>query len=240
MGLCAILLLHSLALSAQAQAQDQAQPIRLFPLTDVGPEYPVEAFVHEVEGWVLVQFTVSAQGAAGDIRISDSEPPVTFDQAAIEATRKFQFEPYVENGVAREVAGVEYLFRFGLSENTQLAVPEQSLSLNNIAERSRDNQRRPSITQIANEDRLPVFSVPPIYPTTAVSENLGGWVLVRFAVTSVGSVINAEVVDSEPVGVFDESAIQAIEQFEYEPQSTERGAVSTADVFHMFKFRPSI
>ena len=63
--------------------------------------------------------------------------------------------------------------------------------------------------------------------------------LLRFIVSERGTVVDPEVIDSEPAGVFDETAIQAIRQFEYEPKTMNGRVISTPNVFHMFKFRPS-
>jgi TonB family protein len=223
-------------------AQAQEEQINLFPITDVAPEYPTEAIVREIEGWVLVSFDVSALGTISNIEVSDSEPKLTFDDSAINAASKFRFKPYIEDGIARDVTGIEYVFRFSLSGSPESVTPVNEVSLieaaRNLGRVPRLNQRGPSISQITNESMLPIATVLPIYPEEALNENIGGWVLLRFDVTDQGKVLRARVEDSEPPNVFDTSSINAITEFEYAPYDPAEGAFDRLNVFHLFKFRP--
>ena len=223
-------------------AHAQEEKINLFPITDVAPEYPTEAIVREIEGWVLVSFDVSAVGTVSNIVVRNSEPRLTFDDSAISAASKFRFKPYMEDGIAQDVTGIEYIFKFGLSKSPESVAPYNEISLNeaarNLARAPRLNQRRPSISQIANESMLPTATVLPMYPDEALNQNVGGWVLVRFEVTDQGKVRNPSVEDSEPPYIFDATAINAISEFEYAPYDPMEGAFDRFNVFHLFKFRP--
>jgi TonB family protein len=235
-----LFLLFPFLLASFTWAQDQQ--VQIFPITDVAPDYPREAIIREVEGWVLVSFDVSSEGSVSNINVRDSQPMVTFDQAAIEAAEEFRFNPYIENGVAKDVSGIEYIFRFELSESAEMEVPNIEISLNDAAVKSRIPralQRRPSITQIANEEMIPVSTTAPSYPVEAQNEKIGGWVLLRFSLTDEGAVLDPTVEDSEPAGVFDESALRAIKEFQYEPWKTSEGTFDRLNVFHLFKFRPA-
>jgi TonB family protein len=227
-------------LAGFARAQDEK--ITLFPITDVAPEYPTEAIVQETEGWVLVSFDVSALGTISNIEVRDSEPKLTFDDSAINAARKFRFEPYLENGIAKDVRDIEYIFRFSLTESPEYVAPGREISLNeaapNLARASKLNQRRPSIAQIANESMLPISTVLPIYPEEALNQNIGGWVLVRFELTDQGKVLSPIVEESEPLSVFDTTALNAIKEFEYAPYDPKEESFDRLNVFHLFKFRP--
>ena len=235
-----VFLLLSFLLMSLTWAQDQR--VQIFPITDVTPDYPSEAIVQEVEGWVLVSFDVSAVGSVSNISVRDSEPRLTFDHAAIEAAGRFRFDPHIENGKAKDVSGVEYIFRFELSESEVLEVLNAEISLDDAALKSRipqTRQRSPSITQIANEEMIPISSIAPIYPTEALNQNIGGWVLLRFSLTDEGAVLDPTVTDSEPAGVFDESAVRAIREFHYAPRNSGEGTFDRLNVFHLFKFRPA-
>ena len=222
-------------------AHPQDEKIILFPITDVVPGYPTEAIIREVEGWVLVSFDVSALGTVSNIEVSDSEPRFTFDESAINAARNFLFKPHIENGIARDVTGIEYLFRFLLSETPESVAPGNEIALNeaarNLTRAPRLNQRRPTISQISNESMLPITTVIPIYPEEALNEKIGGWVLLRFEVTDQGKVLNPSVEKSEPENVFDDSAIKAITDFEYAAYDPTEAIFERLDVFHLFKFR---
>lgn len=70
-----------------------------------------------------------------------------------------------------------------------------------------------------NEDIELVLThrVAPMYPFTAVKENISGQVTLEFTVTQDGRVINAKAVDSTPADIFDKAAVKAIEQWTFEP-----------------------
>jgi TonB family protein len=71
-----------------------------------------------------------------------------------------------------------------------------------------------------------ISSVIPEYPFAAKRENIEGTVLLRFVITEDGYVKEPMVVESFPAGVFDESALMAIEQFRYEPAIKDGKAVN--------------
>ncbi|WP_444893987.1 energy transducer TonB [Microbulbifer sp. TRSA001] len=64
---------------------------------------------------------------------------------------------------------------------------------------------------------VPLFSTPPIYPLQAVEEKIEGFVVVEFNVDVDGQVTDPKVVNSNPAGVFDESALAAVMHTRYEP-----------------------
>jgi len=205
----------------------------LFPITDVVPEYPVTAIRDGDEGWVFVQFTVTAAGGVRDVRVIESEPPQMFDEAAVSAAQQFRFEPQANNGTPVDVSDVGYVFRFDLSEAVNLTAPEGVIS------RTSESMRLPPIELISTEGFIPLVAIAPNYPDQALEQEVGGWVIVRFTVTEEGAVEDAEVVDAEPPGMFDSAALRATQDFKYEPRLSEGRAVNVRGVYHMFKFRPS-
>lgn len=84
------------------------------PIVKVAPVYPRRAQTRGIEGYVLLEFTVTATGAVRDPRIIESKPPAMFDRAAIQAALKFKYKPKVINGEAIEVPGVQNLITFKL------------------------------------------------------------------------------------------------------------------------------
>ena len=185
------------------------------------------------EGWVYVQFIVTAAGGVRDVRVSDAEPPQVFDEAAISAARQFRFEPQRINGTPVDVADAGYVFRFDLTETVSLTAPEGVIS------RTSDSTRLPPIELISTENFIPLVAVAPSYPDQALEQEVSGWVIVSFTVTEEGAVEDAEVVDAEPPDIFDAAALQAMQEFKYEPQLSEGRAVNIRGVYHMFKFHPS-
>jgi protein TonB len=66
----------------------------------VDPVYPASAMRNRTAGWVTVEFTVTTDGAVGDMLVTDSEPSGVFDAAATHAVRQWRFKPRLANGRA--------------------------------------------------------------------------------------------------------------------------------------------
>jgi TonB family protein len=62
-----------------------------------------------------------------------------------------------------------------------------------------------------------VRSMPPKYPPGAKRERLEGRVIVRCLITSKGKADKMEVVESDPEGIFDESAMKALKYYSFRP-----------------------
>lgn len=86
------------------------------PIVKVSPIYPRRAQSRGIEGYVLLEFVVTATGAVRDPVVIEAEPPGIFDRAAINAALKFKYKPKVLNGVPIEVSGVRNLIKFELTE----------------------------------------------------------------------------------------------------------------------------
>lgn len=69
----------------------------------VAPEYPERALARGQEGSVVVEFIVDVNGQTRDVRVVSSDPPEVFDRAAVNAVRRWRYEPVIENGVPIEV-----------------------------------------------------------------------------------------------------------------------------------------
>jgi len=86
----------------------------VLPLVRVNPDYPPRALAGNIEGWVQVQFSVTATGAVRDVLVVASEPGTVFDDAALKAVARWRYNPRVEGGVAAERVGLQTLLRFEL------------------------------------------------------------------------------------------------------------------------------
>jgi periplasmic protein TonB len=85
---------------AAVPAATEPTPAKL--VKRVNPEYPAEAASRGVEGSATVEFTVLRTGRVQDVRVVESTPRRTFDAAARDAVRRWQFEPAQLNGQAVE------------------------------------------------------------------------------------------------------------------------------------------
>jgi protein TonB len=86
----------------------------VIPLVRINPEYPMRARQRGVEGWVLIQFTISPAGTVKDARVVDADPPNIFDDSAIKAVNRWRYNPKIEEGVAVERRGVQVVLEFKL------------------------------------------------------------------------------------------------------------------------------
>jgi len=84
------------------------------PIAQIAPQYPQDALYQHIEGWVLVEFTIGTQGQVKNPRIVESEPNGVFDDAALNAVKRFRFKPRIIGGTAVEVTGVQNRIRFRL------------------------------------------------------------------------------------------------------------------------------
>ena len=72
---------------------------------------------------------------------------------------------------------------------------------------------------VSDVDTLPrvINAVPPQYPYKAKRDEITGYIKLRFIVTKEGDAIDTTVVESNPKGVFDKSALEALESYRFKP-----------------------
>jgi len=88
----------------------------VLPIVRVPPDYPEHQAKLGVEGWVKVQFSITAIGTVRDAVVVDGEPKGSFDDAALKAIARWRYNPRVENGVAVERVGLQTVIRFQLEQ----------------------------------------------------------------------------------------------------------------------------
>ncbi len=86
------------------------------PIVKVNPTYPRQASQRGIEGWVIVQFTVTESGSVVDAFVHSSDPPGIFDRAAVNAALKFKYKPRVVDGKPIRVSGVKNRIVFELED----------------------------------------------------------------------------------------------------------------------------
>jgi len=86
----------------------------IVPLVRVEPLYPQRAAQRGIEGWVEVEFTISAAGTVSSPRVIAYEPSTVFNRAALKAIRKWKYNPKIEEGKAVERPGVTVRLSFEL------------------------------------------------------------------------------------------------------------------------------
>ena len=87
------------------------------PIVKVAPIYPQRALSRGVEGFCVVQYTVTRQGTIRDPVVVESMCSSSlFQRASIQAALKFKYKPRVIDGQAVEVPGVQNKFTYEIVE----------------------------------------------------------------------------------------------------------------------------
>lgn len=90
------------------------RPVQL--LSSNGPVYPASAKARGLQGYVLVEYTVSIEGVVLNPKVIESEPAGVFDTAAIIAVASWVYKPMVVNGEKQRAERVQSRVEFRLGE----------------------------------------------------------------------------------------------------------------------------
>ncbi len=87
------------------------------PIVKVAPIYPQRALARGVEGYCVVQYTVTRNGTIKDpFVIEDQCTSSMFHRASVDAALKFKYKPRVIDGQAVEVPGVQNKFTYEITD----------------------------------------------------------------------------------------------------------------------------
>jgi protein TonB len=86
------------------------------PIVKVAPQYPRRALNRGIEGYVIVEYTVTKSGTVKDPVVIESKPQGTFDSAAIKSALRYKYKPRVIDGEPVEVHGVKTKITFELEK----------------------------------------------------------------------------------------------------------------------------
>ncbi len=86
------------------------------PIVKVAAQYPTRASARGIEGYVLLEYTVSKQGTVLNPVVIEAEPNKIFNKAAINSALRYKYKPRVVDGVPQEVKGVRTRITFQLAD----------------------------------------------------------------------------------------------------------------------------
>jgi protein TonB len=86
------------------------------PIVKVAPIYPRRAQSRGIEGYCIIEYTVTKNGSIRDPQAIDCQPAGIFERASLKASLKFKYKPRVVDGEAIEVAGVQNKFTYELEK----------------------------------------------------------------------------------------------------------------------------
>lgn len=82
-----------------AATNKNATSQRAKPLQRNQPQYPRRALDRKIEGYVIVQFDVNAQGAPENIKIIEAKPKNLFDKETIQAIKTWRYEKIASKNI---------------------------------------------------------------------------------------------------------------------------------------------
>ena len=97
----------------------------------------------------------------------------------------------------------------------------------------------PRILPEGTADTYPLRRAEPSYPSQALYAGIEGFVAIRFDVNEEGRVVDPEIIFSVPSGVFDESSLNAVSRWRYEPATVNGEPVRREGVETQFNFELS-
>ena len=87
------------------------------PIVKVAPIYPNRALTRGIEGFCVVQYTVTSLGTTRDPVVIESQCTSSlFHSASVNAALKFKYKPRIMDGEAVEVPGVQNKFTYEITE----------------------------------------------------------------------------------------------------------------------------
>ena len=81
----------------------------VLPIVRIDPQWPREALVEGIEGYVIVEVLIAADGSVASAVVVESVPRRMFDRNVIRAVLKWKFKPRIVNGVAVERRAIQRL-----------------------------------------------------------------------------------------------------------------------------------
>lgn len=88
----------------------------IIPMVKIPPRYPRRAVRSKIEGIVTVEFTITRDGSVIDPSVVQAAPPSVFNQAALQAIRRWKFRPKFVEGKAVQRRALQNI-RFSLKNN---------------------------------------------------------------------------------------------------------------------------
>ena len=94
----------------------QASDGEYLPIVKVAPQYPRRALSRGIQGYTIVEYTVTKQGTVKDPVVIEAKPETIFNDASIKSVLRYKYKPRVVDGQPIEVSGVRTKITFELEE----------------------------------------------------------------------------------------------------------------------------
>ena len=193
--------------SSTQPAQGPKKEVMAVPIKMVKPVYPFAAEQDQRQGKVIVKVLVNEKGEVESAEVISGDP--IFQRAAMDAAKKWTFEPYQEDGKPTKFSiRLPFSFAFdGRVDDDPRGFVRRNASTSNGA----------SALQVAAavSQGLLIHRVTPIYPQKAKWNHTQGTVLLNALISKEGLIDSLSVV-SGPADLV-QSSIDAVQQWRYRP-----------------------
>lgn len=193
--------------SSQAAPPQLPDSKFLEPFKIVKASYPIEAEANQLQGEVVVKFSVSETGDVEQVEIVSGDPVLA--KAAVDAARKWKFKPFIKDG--RPVkASTKIPFDFAFKDK----VTDVKLKPENRLANGSSGSNRVRVSQGVIQGMV-IHKVAPVYPPEAKRARVQGTVILAAIIGKDGRIKNLQVV-SGPSALAD-AAVGAVQQWRYRP-----------------------
>ncbi|HLS06174.1 MAG TPA: energy transducer TonB, partial [Wenzhouxiangella sp.] len=79
---------------------DRTEEGDIVPIVRIQPQYPRDAAIAQIEGYVTIEFIIDETGSVRSPKVVDARPPRVFNREAIRAILRWKFKPRVVDGQA--------------------------------------------------------------------------------------------------------------------------------------------
>ncbi len=94
----------------------QATDGEYLPIVKVAPQYPRRAISRGIEGYVILEYTVTKLGTVINPVVIEAKPETMFNKAAIKSALRYKYKPRVVEGEPIAVSGVRTRITFELEK----------------------------------------------------------------------------------------------------------------------------
>lgn len=92
-------------------------------------------------------------------------------------------------------------------------------------------------SKVVNTEAIPHVVIPANYPRKALLKGQSGSVIFKMDINKDGSPFNIRIIGSEPEGVFDKSALNAIKKWKFKPAIKNGQAIKQYDTQYTMVFK---
>ncbi len=184
----------------------------------VGATYPIAAISNQMQGEVRLKLLINESGDVEDAQVIEGDD--VFRKPAIDAAKKWKFEPFIRNGKPIKVATIINMdfavtgHASDVKEPLSLKSQNPSSTSSETSASTADVPRRVRVSQGVSEGLL-LHRVQPTYPPAARMNHIQGAVVLRAIIGKDGQVHDLKVI-SGPSDLV-QSAMGAVRQWRYKP-----------------------